>query len=62
MRQKMLAKLIDISPGALTNFEKSRRRVSLNYGCTVIHTGFVNTMNGTPDIPGTFRSVSPINL
>jgi transcriptional regulator with XRE-family HTH domain len=31
MRQKALARLVGLSPGALTNFEKGRRRVSLDW-------------------------------
>lgn len=31
IRQKTLAHIIGISPGALTNFEKGRRRISLDW-------------------------------
>jgi len=31
IRQKTLARIIGISPGALTNFEKGRRRISLDW-------------------------------
>jgi transcriptional regulator with XRE-family HTH domain len=31
IRQKVLARMVGISPGALTNFEKGRRRVSLDW-------------------------------
>lgn len=31
IRQKVLARMIGISPGALTNFEKGRRRISLDW-------------------------------
>jgi transcriptional regulator with XRE-family HTH domain len=31
IRQKVLARMVGISPGALTNFEKGRRRISLDW-------------------------------
>lgn len=31
IRQKVLARLVGISPGALTNFEKGRRRISIDW-------------------------------
>ena len=31
IRQKVLARMIGISPGALTNFEKGRRRISIDW-------------------------------
>lgn len=31
MRQKVLARMVGISPGALTNFEKGRRRISIDW-------------------------------
>ena len=31
VRQKVLARMVGISPGALTNFEKGRRRISLDW-------------------------------
>jgi transcriptional regulator with XRE-family HTH domain len=31
MRQQTLAQIVGISPGALTNFEKGRRRISLDW-------------------------------
>lgn len=31
IRQKSLARVIGLSPGALTNFEKGRRRISLDW-------------------------------
>jgi len=31
IRQKTLARIVGLSPGALTNFEKGRRRISLDW-------------------------------
>ena len=31
IRQKVLARMVGISPGALTNFEKGRRRISIDW-------------------------------
>ena len=31
VRQKTLAQMVGVSPGALTNFEKGRRRISLDW-------------------------------
>ncbi len=31
VRQKKLAQMVGVSPGALTNFEKGRRRISLDW-------------------------------
>ena len=31
IRQKTLARIVGISPGALTNFEKGRRRISIDW-------------------------------
>ena len=31
IRQKVLARMVGISPGSLTNFEKGRRRISLDW-------------------------------
>jgi transcriptional regulator with XRE-family HTH domain len=31
VRQKTLAQVVGVSPGALTNFEKGRRRISLDW-------------------------------
>ncbi len=31
IRQKALARIVGLSPGALTNFEKGRRRISLDW-------------------------------
>ena len=57
IRQKQLAKIVGISPGALTNFEKGRRRISLDwqFADQTLLGGFVGLELAARELPLAFQ-------